>query len=101
MSGEVHVLVQIDGDPYLVNMNRHPQSQVGEADHGARPTVVAAVCASGTCPTVYRTAGGTYLVQGRPVDAQSAGIEIPADEALVEIPESLLEQLRDTGRRTG
>lgn len=84
-------------------MDGHRQSLSSESDNPHRTglTVVAALCASGSCPTVYRTADGAYLVQGRPVDPRSAGLDVPEDEALVEIPESLLEQLRDAGRRAG
>jgi hypothetical protein len=47
-------------------------------------------CASGTCPTVYRTDTDTLVVQGTTVDPATAGIDVPAGEQLVEIPASLL-----------
>jgi hypothetical protein len=58
--------------------------------------VIATLCApTGSCPTVYRTDRGTLVVQGSPVSAESAGIDVPADEILVEIPEELLNAIVD------
>ncbi|SNT64167.1 hypothetical protein SAMN05421812_116127 [Asanoa hainanensis] len=74
-------------------MAEHSQSRA------PTPTVIATLCTTGTCPTVYQTPDGTYLVQGRPVEPASVGIDVPADEALVEIPESLVDLLRAGGRR--
>jgi hypothetical protein len=83
-------------------MDRHAQSSSGDRRRQPVVSLVATLrCASSSCPTIYRTATGTYLIQGRPVNPQSVGIDIPADEALVEIPEELLTQIRDGGRRTG
>lgn len=51
---------------------------------------------SGSCPTVYETDRGTYLVQGSIVTDEDAltevrkhGNGIPNDETLVEIPREL------------
>jgi hypothetical protein len=55
--------------------------------------LIATVCGGGTCPTVYRTDRGTYVVQGRTVTADGAGVELPEGESMVEIPTALLEQL--------
>jgi hypothetical protein len=49
---------------------------------------LATVCGSGTCPTVYRTDRGTYVVQGFVV-GQDIGVTPPAGETLVEIPAEL------------
>jgi hypothetical protein len=72
-------------------------------EHTALPSlpivVVTDGCGGGTCPTIYRTASGSYLVQGRRVAASDVGIDVPADETIVEIPESLVAELIDGGRR--
>nr|WP_296074749.1 hypothetical protein [uncultured Actinoplanes sp.] len=52
-------------------------------------THLATVCGSGSCPTLYETNRGTYVVQGFVVGAQ-AGIDVPDGESLVEIPAELL-----------
>jgi hypothetical protein len=51
---------------------------------------VANICTSGSCPTVYRSATGTFVVQGYAVSAERAGVELPDGEFLVEIPAELL-----------
>jgi len=51
---------------------------------------VANKCASGSCPTVYQSSSGTLVVQGFAVSAESAGIDVPEGEMLVEIPLDLL-----------
>lgn len=45
-------------------------------------------CSKNDCPNVYRTARGSFVVQGDLSDAFQA----PAGEALVEIPESVLRE---------
>ncbi|MFE9659718.1 hypothetical protein [Streptomyces sp. NPDC005955] len=45
-------------------------------------------CEDGECPTIYATDRGTLAVQGRLV--ADHGLEIPAQEALVEIPVELI-----------
>ena len=57
--------------------------------------IIATLCGAGGCPTVYRTDRGTLVVQGSPVSAQDAGIDLPPDEILVEIPEELLNAIVD------
>ena len=53
--------------------------------------VIATLCApAGSCPTIYRTDRGTLVIQGTPLSAETAGIDLPAGEILVEIPEGLL-----------
>ncbi len=50
-------------------------------------------CASGDCPTVYRTDRGTLAVQGYVIANRA-----PEGEAVVEIP---IELLRDAARALG
>ncbi|MFF4227350.1 hypothetical protein ACX9I7_14660 [Streptomyces sp. L500] len=45
-------------------------------------------CGEDDCPNVYRTATGSFLVQGEASDA----FEPPAGEGLVEVPESVLRE---------
>lgn len=55
------------------------------------PTVLASLCGSGSCPTVYHHSGrGTMIVQGARVSADELGIDVPDGEFLVEIPEHIL-----------
>jgi len=59
---------------------------------------VANRCTAGSCPTIYTTGAdsGTLVIQGFTVPAERAGIDLPAGEALVEIPfELLTEALRN------
>jgi hypothetical protein len=51
---------------------------------------IAASCTNGTCPTVYRTDRNTVVVQGYVMAAETAGIDVPNGELLVEIPLDLL-----------
>jgi hypothetical protein len=55
-----------------------------------RPRLIVSACGTGTCPTIYRTDRGTVLVQGYPVTAAQAGVDLPPGELLVEIPADLL-----------
>lgn len=76
--------------------NRLPE----DLDRG-QPTLaplqpVANRCTSGTCPTVYKSASGSLVVQGYSVSPERAGIAVPDGETLVEIPRELLtEALRN------
>ncbi|MBB2940310.1 hypothetical protein FB565_000014 [Actinoplanes lutulentus] len=66
---------------------------VADAAHGAgapRLTLLTSLCGTGSCPTVYRTDRGTVVVQGYSIAPESAGINVPAGEQLVEIPADLL-----------
>jgi hypothetical protein len=54
-------------------------------------TLMTKLCSGGGCPTVYRTSRNTYVVQGYTVTAESAGLDLPAGEQLVEIPAELFE----------
>ena len=53
-------------------------------------------CSGGTCPTVYGTDRGTYVVQGaRVTDPEAlAAMELPEHETLVEVPAELLASLK-------
>jgi len=53
-------------------------------------TLVTSLCGNGSCPTVYKTDRGTVVVQGYTVTPQTAGIDVPQGEQLVEIPADLL-----------
>jgi hypothetical protein len=53
-------------------------------------------CSGGTCPTVYATDRGTYVVQGSVVtdpDALAA-MHLPEHETAVEVPATLLASLK-------
>ena len=52
--------------------------------------VIAGGCVDGTCPTIYRTEGGTVVVQGQLVNHND--VTLGEGEALVEIPADLLKQ---------
>ena len=60
---------------------------------------LASECGSGTCPTVYRTDRGTIVVQGYVVSGDSAGVEVPDGEHLVEIPVDVLLAAAETFRK--
>jgi len=49
-------------------------------------------CNDGTCPTVYATERGTYVVQGAVVTDREAlaSVSLPPHETLVEVPRELL-----------
>jgi hypothetical protein len=49
------------------------------------------ICGGGGCPTVYRTSRNTFVVQGYTVNAETAGVDLPAGEQLVEIPAELFD----------
>jgi hypothetical protein len=53
-------------------------------------------CSGGTCPAVFETDRGTYVVQGSIVtDPEAlAAVDLPADETLVEVPAELLASLK-------
>jgi hypothetical protein len=79
-------------------MDRH--APLPHAGLPAENTIIATLaCGSTSCPTVYHTSGGSFLVQGRSVAPESVGVELADGEALVELPEGLLDLLRKGGRR--
>jgi hypothetical protein len=47
-------------------------------------------CQNTSCPAVHATAGGTVLVQGNLVDAESAHLVLGDGESVVEISAELL-----------
>jgi hypothetical protein len=49
-------------------------------------------CRDGTCPTIYRSDRGTFVVQGDMVT--DADVPVGDGEALVEVPASLLHGLK-------
>lgn len=53
-------------------------------------------CDDGTCPTLFETDRGTYVVQGAIVtDPEALGsVQLPAHETLVEVPAELLASLQ-------
>ena len=60
------------------------------ATAASRLEVLAGQCGGGTCPTVYGTDRETVVVQGYVVSGDSAGVEVPDGEYLVEIPTEVL-----------
>jgi len=60
-------------------------------------TVVGGVqgCGGGTCPTIYKTDRGTFVVQGNLINPSEAGISVPAHEGVVEIPLALVRELTE------
>jgi hypothetical protein len=70
-------------------------SEMSREDSRTQLRLIATLCGAGSCPTVYRTDRGTYVVQGRTVPAGGTGVDVPEGESLVEIPFELLERLHD------
>lgn len=62
----------------------------GAMDAAPKLTLVTSLCGNGSCPTVYETDRGTLIVQGYTVTAGQVGLDLPANEQLVEIPADLL-----------
>ncbi|MEU8817511.1 hypothetical protein [Actinoplanes sp. NPDC048796] len=74
-------------------MTNQPLTVVQSADRNdAAPQLklIKQLCTGGSCPTVYLTDRDTYVVQGYTVPAETAGLDVPAGEQLVEIPAALL-----------
>lgn len=69
------------------------------ATTGLRLIHLAGQCGAGTCPTVYRTDRETIVVQGYVVNEDSAGVEVPDGERLVEIPTDVLLAAADQIRK--
>ena len=57
---------------------------------GAPKLTMLATCANGSCPTIFQSDRGTYVIQGNALDAQLVGVNLSAGELLVEIPSDLL-----------
>lgn len=58
--------------------------------------LLATTCSTGSCPTIFKSDRGTFVIQGYAVDAQRAGVALAPDELLVEIPAELLATIRST-----
>jgi hypothetical protein len=76
-------------------MTNHQESMPATTPGAGEPVetamvLVASLCGSGTCPTIYRTDRGTVVIQGAVVMAAGAGLDLPEGEALVEVPEEFL-----------
>jgi hypothetical protein len=75
-------------------MTTHEDSVATNEERAATATtrlvVLAGQCSTGTCPTVYGKDRETVVVQGYVVSGDSAGVEVPDGERLVEIPTSVL-----------
>lgn len=53
-------------------------------------------CAGGSCPTVYETDRGTFIVQGAQLDRAASGlVPLPLGEQAVEVPADLLIAIAD------
>lgn len=51
-------------------------------------------CAGKHCPTIYRSDRGSFVVQGEFLAPESVeGIEVAPHEAIVEVPEELIQGL--------
>ncbi|MEV4623536.1 hypothetical protein AB0J74_33115 [Asanoa sp. NPDC049573] len=75
--------------------NADPSGQI--PSHGdLRLQTIAALCSTGSCPTIYRSDRGTVVVQGYAVTAERAGMVLPEGELLVEIPAELLANVART-----
>ena len=48
------------------------------------------MCGSGSCPTIYLAADGSYIIQGRTIDADLVNVSLGDGESLVAIPGELL-----------
>ena len=56
-------------------------------------------CGGSSCPTVYGTDRQSVVVQGYIVDGDSAGVQVPDGERLVEIPVEVLLAAADQIRK--
>ncbi|MFC7279151.1 hypothetical protein ACFQS1_34755 [Paractinoplanes rhizophilus] len=76
-------------------MTNQPLTVVQPAESagtGPQLTLLTKLCGGTSCPTIYRTERDTYVIQGYTVTAETAGLDLPAGEQLVEIPADLLAQ---------
>lgn len=54
-------------------------------------------CLGGKCPAIFLTESGSYVVQGNRLSISDSEIlKLPASQAAIEIPGSLVRQLLDT-----
>jgi len=68
---------------------------------GAPKLTMLATCAGGSCPTVFETDRGTFVIQGYALDAQRVGVTLSPDELLVEIPAELMAEVLAGRTRAG
>jgi hypothetical protein len=66
------------------------------ADGSSALELVATSCANQSCPTIFKSPSGNYVIQGYAVDAQQVGVTLSPGELLVEIPADLLESVRSS-----
>jgi hypothetical protein len=57
---------------------------------GLQLRLVTSICDTASCPTIYESDRGTFVVQGYAVSPELAGVEVPKGELLVEIPVALM-----------
>jgi hypothetical protein len=51
-------------------------------------------CYGGSCPTIYKTDRGTFVVQGNLIPgSEMPTLSVPSHEGIVEVPESLVQAL--------
>jgi hypothetical protein len=73
-----------------------PQVGCGVSEGGGmKVRLIRSTSNTGTCPTIYATDRGTFVVQGtRVTDAEAlAAMDIPVHEAVIEVPFDLLRGL--------
>jgi hypothetical protein len=59
-------------------------------------TYIGSGCHGGSCPTIYRSDRGTFVVQGSVINPSEVNnLSIPANEGVVEIPLALARALAD------
>jgi hypothetical protein len=75
---------------------RHVESVKPDEKVPLELTLLKTVCGNGTCPTVYQTNRGTFIVQGYVVPGQT-GVQVPDGELLVEIPAELFQAAARSG----
>jgi len=84
--GELVGLTEI---AYRVRMDDHEKTGAAAAADLSLE-LVSDRCNGGTCPAIYRTNRGTFVVQGASITAEAAGIDLGPGESLVEVPAALL-----------
>jgi hypothetical protein len=81
---------------YAVTSSQTPAEQASTSTSeradpaGLQLEIIDSYCGNGSCPTVYRTDRGTFVVQGFAVSPSRAGLDVPDGEMLVEIPAELV-----------
>lgn len=70
---------------------RHVESVKKDKSAPLELNLIHTICGNGTCPTVYRTNRGTFVVQGYVVSDRT-GVDLPDGELLVEIPAELFQE---------